>query len=854
MTAVDTVPRDGAADLDAVQGLTSEEAERRLSDVGPNDPLVVARQSSLRELTEPFASPLIITLLLASGISAYVGEIPSAGIIVLMVLLSVALHLTQTYRSHRAVDRLRGSVAPTATVERDGACRELPRRLLVPGDVIRLTAGDLVPADARLIEAKHLHVQQAALTGEALPVEKSAGPATGDTGADDAHLVFLGTSIVSGTARAVITATGRATKYGDIAAHLAARPPQTEFERGMRSFSLFITRVVFFLVLFLLLVSIALHRDPLQSLLFAVALAVGLVPEFLPMITSVTLANGAVRMAHQRVIVKHLQAIQNLGSIDILCSDKTGTLTSGVMHVTRVIPAARGGDARAFALASLNSRFETGIKSPLDLAILEAPAPELSGAAKLDEIPFDFERRLSSIVVAHGGECWLISKGAPESVLERCTTYDDGGTNAPIDATVRARLLADFRDASQCGERLLAVASRVVPRREAYSVADETELAFSGLVAFSDPPLADAAETLAALRADGVEVKILTGDNELVAAHVCAQAGLATEGIVTGADIDSLGIVALGALADRTTVFARVSPVQKHRILLALKARGHVVGFLGDGINDAPALHAADVGISVASAVDVARDAAQVVLLERNLRVLHNGILEGRKAFGNVLKYLLMGTSSNFGNMFSMAVAALVLPFLPMLPPQILLNNFLYDAAQITIPTDHVDDVLIRTPRRWDMRLVRRFMVAVGPVSSIFDFVTFWVLLAVFHATEPAFHTGWFVESLVTQTLVLLVIRTTGNPLRSRASHPLTWTVVGAVALGAALPFLPVASSLGFTPLPARFFLVLVPLTIAYLLLVQLVKARVVGRWLADDDAAHARTAAIGVPEPVNAQ
>ena len=837
----------------AAHGLTSDEAERRLADVGPNDPLAVARESALREFAEPFANPLIITLLLASGISAYVGEVTSAAIIVLMVLLSVGLHLTQTYRSRRAVDRLRVSVAPTATVERDGAWGELPRRLLVPGDVIRLTAGDLVPADARLVEAKDLHVHQAALTGEALPVEKSAVPAAGDTGADDAHLVFLGTSIVTGTARAVITATGRATKYGDIAAHLAARAPQTEFERGMRSFSTFITRVVFFFVFFLLLASIALKRDPLQSLIFAVALAVGLVPEFLPMITSVTLANGAVRMARQRVIVKHLQAIQNLGSIDVLCSDKTGTLTSGIMHVTRVIGAGAGGDARVFELASLNSRFETGIRSPLDVAILNEPAPAAADAAKLDEIPFDFERRLSSIVVARGDECRLISKGAPESVLDRCATYDVGGTTAPLDATVRARLLAEFRDGSQRGERLIAVASRTVPRRTAYTVADETDLAFAGLIAFSDPPLPDAAETLAAMRADGVDVKILTGDNELVAAHVCAQAGLAAEGIVSGADIDSLSMAALGALADRTTVFARMSPVQKNRVLLALKARGHVVGFLGDGINDAPALHTADVGISVASAVDVARDAAQVVLLDRDLRVLHKGIIEGRKAFGNVLKYLLMGTSSNFGNMFSMAVAALVLPFLPMLPPQILLNNFLYDAAQITIPTDHVDDVLIRMPRRWDMRLVRRFMVAVGPVSSIFDFVTFWILLTMFRAAEPTFHTGWFVESLVTQTLVLFVIRTTGNPLRSRASRPLTWSIFGAIALGVALPFLPIAGSLGFTPLPLRFLLLLAPLTLAYLVLVQVVKARVVGRWLAHDDAAGAVRSAIPVPAPASA-
>ena len=849
-----TVQDAGELGAGLVSGLTSAEAERRLADVGPNDPLAVARESSLREFAEPFANPLIITLLLASGISAYVGEIASAAIIILMVLLSVALHLTQTYRSRRAIERLRGSVSPTATVERDGVWSEMPRRSLVPGDVIRLTAGDLVPADARLLEAKDLHVHQAALTGEALPVEKSAPATAAERAAPgDAQLVFLGTSIVTGTARAIVTATGRATTYGDIAARLAARPPQTEFERGMRTFSVFITRVVFFLVLFLLLVSIALHRDPLQSLLFAVALAVGLVPEFLPMITSVTLANGAVRMAKQRVIVKHLQAIQNLGSIDVLCSDKTGTLTTGVMHLTHVIPAGNDGAARVFQLAYLNSRFETGIKSPLDLAILEEPPPDVAGVEKLDEIPFDFERRLSSIVVERDRERRLISKGAPESVLERCATYDNGATNEPLDETVRARMLAAFHDASQYGERMLAVASRVVPTRDAYTVSDETELSFAGFIAFSDPPLADAKATLAALRADGVDVKILTGDNELVAAHVCALAGLATDTIVLGTEIDALSIVALGALADRTTVFARVSPAQKNRILLALKARGHVVGFLGDGINDAPALHAADVGISVAGAVDVARDAAQVVLLERDLRVLHNGIIEGRKAFGNVLKYLLMGTSSNFGNMFSMAIASIILPFLPMLPPQILLNNFLYDAAQITIPTDHVDDVLIRVPRRWDMRLVRRFMIAVGPVSSIFDFLTFWVLLTVFRASEPVFHTGWFVESLVTQTLVLLVIRTTANPLRSRASGPLTWSIIGVVALGVAIPYLPIARALGFTPLPARFFLVLTPLTAAYLILVQLVKARVMTRWLTGHDAAQPGSQGVTLPVAANA-
>jgi Mg2+-importing ATPase len=834
----------------APRGLTTAEAERRLAALGANDLHAERGASPLRELAAPFANPLVFTLLFASAISAYAGEVASATIIVLMVLLSAALHVTQTYRSRQAIDRLRGSVAPTATVLRDGAWHELPRQQLVPDDLIRLSAGDLVPADARLIEAKDLHVQQAALTGEALPVEKSAAAdgrqaAAPAAASDDAHQVFLGTSVISGTGIAVVTATGNATAYGEIARRLAARAPETEFERGMRSFSVLITRTIVCLTFFLVVVSVALHRDPLQSLLFAVALAVGLVPEFLPMITSVTLANGAVRMARRKVIVKRLQAIQNLGSIDVLCSDKTGTLTSGEMRVVDVVAAGGGRPDRVLELVRLNSHFETGIKSPLDAAVLrDAPADLEHDATyqKLDEIPFDFERRLLSVVVASGDERLLITKGAPESVVAHCTTCEDGTTVRGLDDAARAHLLGALDQASRRGERLLAVAWRRVQPQAAYTTADEANLTLAGFVAFSDPPLPDAASALAALRADGVRVKILTGDNELIAAHVCAEAGLPTDAVVVGNQIDRLTDAALGPIADRTTVFARVSPAQKNRILLALKARGHVVGFLGDGVNDAPALHAADVGISVAGAVDVAREAADVVLLERNLRVLHTGIVEGRKAFGNVMKYLLMGTSSNFGNMFSMAGAALVLPFLPMLPMQILLNNFLYDVAQVTIPTDRVDDAWIRSPRRWDMRLVRKFMIAVGPISSVFDFLTFYALLRVLHASESLFHTGWFVESLVTQTLVLLVIRTMRNPLRDPPSRALATSIAGVVILGVSLPYLPVAGLLGFTPLPARFFLLLVVLTVTYLAVVERVKARVVRRWFPEPHGEPRRT------------
>lgn len=826
-------------DTSTPAGLTTADAEQRLLSLGANDPITGHGPPRWREFAAPFADPLIITLLLASGIAASVGEVASASIIVLMVLLSASLHITQTFRSTRAVERLRAGVAPMASVRRDGRWLELPRQQVVPGDVIRLAAGDLVPADARLVQSKDLHVQQAALTGESLPVEKSAagGDGAGSTetpAPNTAQQVMLGTSVISGTGIAIVTATGAATAYGDIARRVASRRPPTEFEHGMRDFSVLITRIVVLLVFFLLLVSILMHRNALESLLFAVALAVGLVPEFLPMITSVTLANGAVRMARSKVIVKHLQAIQNLGSIDVLCSDKTGTLTSGEMRVVDVLPAGAGRPDAVLRLAWLNSHFETGIRSPLDAAILLNSQPEdLPQYAKLDEIPFDFERRLLSIVLQHGDVWTLIAKGAPESVLERCGSYDDGDATRPLDDAARARLLGMFHDASARGERLLAVASRRAPAQTAWNRADETGLTLAGFVAFSDPPLEGLSATLAALAADGVHVKILTGDNETIAAHVCTRAGLDVGMVCTGAEVDRITDSALGPLADRTTVFARVSPAQKNRILLALKARGHVVGYLGDGVNDAPSLHAADVGISVASAVDVAREAADVVLLERSLDVLHTGITEGRKAFGNVMKYLLMGTSSNFGNMFSMAVASVALPFLPMLPMQILLNNFLYDVAQITIPTDHVDAVLTRKPRHWDMRLVRRFMVTVGPVSSIFDFLTFYVLIAVFHGSEAFFHTGWFVESLVTQTLVLLVIRTAANPLRSRPSGALAASIVLIVIIGVSLPYLPFAPLLGFTPLPARFFVMLVAFTAGYLVLVQMVKARVLRRWLA---------------------
>jgi P-type Mg2+ transporter len=808
------------------RGLDSAEAARRLAQYGPND-TTPPRRSVFAEVLPLLGNPLSLVLLVASVLSGVLGEAVDATLIAAMVTLSAGINLAQTWRSQRAADELRLQVAPTATVMRDGQWRELPRGEVVPGDCVQLAAGDLVPADAVLLESRDLHVQQAALTGESLPAEKEV-TATGD---DPRGTVWLGTSIVSGTAVARVVATGRSTQFGDVVARLAARPPENEFERGLRRFGLLITRTVFVLVLVLLAASLAMHRPPFESLLFAVALAVGLTPEFLPMITTVTLAQGASRMAREHVVVKRLSAIQNLGSIDVLCSDKTGTITLGEMHVEGSYDPAGRPAPRALALARLNGRFETGIRSPLDDAILKAEGVEDdAGWTKVDEVPFDFERRRVSIVGARGEERLLVTKGAAEGICALATSYEDGGGERATDDAARASWRDWLAAAGAQGLRVLAVARRRVDARPAYRADDERDLVLAGFVTFSDPPRVDAAEAIAALRRDGVTVKIVTGDDEAVTRHVCAAVGLDASAILRGPDIDRMTDTALAYAAARTSAFVRTSPAQKTRVLLAIKKSGHVVGYLGDGINDAPSLHTADVGIAAPGAVDVARDAADILLTERGLGVIHGGILAGRRAFGNVMKYLLMGTSSNFGNMLSMAVASLVLPFLPMLPSQILLNNVLYDLAQITIPSDEVDDTWLREPHRWDIGVVTRFMLLVGPLSSIFDFVTFYVLLHFFRASEEFFHTGWFVESLATQTLVLFVIRTLRRPWRSRPSPTLTASVLGVALIGAAIPATPIAATLGFVRLPVTYYGFVLGASIVYLALVEATKTLLVRR------------------------
>jgi P-type Mg2+ transporter len=833
-----SVPSVSAQDVSSpsanLAGLTAQEAEARLSKFGLNDPASARHGAFAFELFHLFLNPLVIILLVASVISAFLGQKIEAELIFVIVVFSITIDFVQTYRSQRAIQRLQEHVSLTATALRDGQWQEVKRQEIVPGDTVRLSAGDLVPADGQLLEARDLYVQQAALTGESMPAEKevrTSGQSQVQTEVEEKSplardLVFLGTSVVSGTGVVRIVATGPHTAFGAIAARLADRPEETEFQRGLRRFGLLITRTVFFLVLFILVVRIAMHKDAFESFVFAVALAVGLTPEFLPMITSVTLGRGAIRMARKHVIVKHLPAIQNFGTIDVFCSDKTGTLTTGEMILESSVDYLGHPSDRPLTLAYVNSKFETGIRSPLELAILKSERSDADTYLKCDEVPFDFERRRLSIVVkekntTNNGAGLLIVKGAPEGILELSTSYESAGQTAPLDTNLRNRCRQTFDDLSSKGFRLLAVAYRDVDPRGRFSAGDEHSLVLAGYLAFADPPSPDAAISVAAMKRDSVDVKILTGDNELVARHVCEQVGIENPGVMLGEELESTSDTALEHRAEETTIFARVSPMQKHRIIHALKRRGHVVGYMGDGINDAPSLHAADVGISVASAVDVARDAADIILLKPGLSILHSGIIEGRRASANVLKYLLMGTSSNFGNMFSMAAASVFLPFLPMLPTQILLNNFLYDASQLTIPSDNVDDEYMRRPRPWDMKQVRNFMLTIGPISSIYDFLTFYVLLHFFHASQPEFHTGWFVESLATQTLVIFVIRTAGNPLKSRPSLPLAITTILIVATGIILPYSPFTRLFGFVPLPAPFFVFLAISTVTYLALVE---------------------------------
>ena len=847
-------------------GLSGHDAAAALRTAGPNRIDAAAPRRLLAAFVGRFRNPLVLVLLAAAAVSALTGDVPSFAIITVIVLASVVLDVVQEHRAEDAADSLRDQVALSARVLRDGAAADIPAAEVVPGDIVLLAAGALVPADSRLIEARDLYVNEALLTGEPYPAAKEAATPPGvppsgvlSPGAPSArapspgasatasiamfpcNLVFMGTSVVSGTAKALVLATGRRAQLGSIAQALQKPPPPTAFALGIRSFGLMIVRLTVLLVLFVLLANLLMHRPLLQSFLFALALAVGLTPELLPMVVSVTLAHGAMRLSRKSVIVKRLSAIHDLGAMDVLCSDKTGTLTEAHIKLARQVDLAGEDTSTVLRTALLNAAFATGIKSPLDEAILAAGTVDLAAWRKIDEGPFDFERRRVSVLLEGEGRRLLVVKGAPEDVLGLASHYEpQGAILRPLDPVARKAAGTTFSALGDAGYRVLGVAWREVePGRERADAADETDLTFAGFLAFQDPPKAGASEALKALGQLGVAVKIVTGDNEQVTRHVCAELGLPVQGALCGPELEGLTDEALLARLDGTTLFCRVTPQQKSRVILALRRQGRVVGYIGDGINDAPSLHAADVGFSVDTAVDVAKEAASMILLRKDLGVLAEGVREGRRTFANILKYVLMGTSSNFGNMLSMAAGVLFLPFLPMLPTQILLNNLLYDVSELAIPLDRVDGAMLAAPRRWDMGSIRRFMWVFGPLSAAFDLMTFGVLLLGFGAGEALFHTGWFVCSFAEQVLVIFVIRT-AHPLRDWPHPLLLGTSLSAFAVAMALPYTPLAPWLGFVPLPAAVLGALALLTAAYLLTVFGVKRWFFRRYMADQPRAVA--------------
>jgi len=808
-------------------GLSDDQASSQLERYGHNELNATPRRTLIRQYLSHFKNPLVLILLAASTLSALMGEVEGAWIIWAIVLMSVTLDFIQEFRAQNAANLLKKQVAVRATVLRNGAPQEIRLEKIVPGDVVLLNAGALIPADCRVVEAKDFFVNQALLTGETFPVEKHAidllDPNTDLSDADNA--VFMGTSVISGIAKAVVCQTGSATSLGDIAENLNRRSPPTEFEMGLQAFGQLIMRLTVFMVLFVFLINTLFSRPLLESFLFSIALAVGLTPELLPMIVTLTLSRGALRLSREDVIVKKLSAIEDLGSMDVLCTDKTGTLTESHIRLERHVNADGQASEAVLTLAYLNSYFESGLRSPLDEAILEHHEITTNGWNKIDEVPFDFERRRVSVLVDNGQKRLLIVKGAAEDVLSHCTQFETPDGPRPINDNDWAQIHQLHDSLGAEGFKVLGIAWRQVLETQQHAlINDETELVFAGFAAFLDPPKESAAGAIKALTESGISVRVVTGDSEQVTRYVCSKLNIPITGVMLGSEVAALDDAALSARIRDINLFCRINPAQKNRIILAYKHLGHTVGYLGDGINDAPSLHSADVGISVDTAVDIAREAADLILLKQDLNVLYAGVIEGRRTFANIMKYIMMGTSSNFGNMFSMAAATLFLPFLPLLPAQILLNNLLYDISELPVPMDNVDSEYLTQPRHWDIAFIRKFMWIVGPVSSLFDFLTFAVLLFVFQANQTLFHTGWFIESMATQVLAIFVIRTIGNPFKSRPNRWLALTSVGVVLVACALPFTFLAPVLGFEAPPALFFVILTGMVFSYLIMLELAK------------------------------
>jgi P-type Mg2+ transporter len=819
------------------QGLSAAEAGERLRRHGANSVEEQTQLTTARLLLRQFESPLVLILVFGAVISLIVQDWVDASIILAIVLGSALLGFVQEHRASSAVAELRRRLALTVEVLRDGAARTVMASTIVPGDVIQLAAGNLVPADGFVIEARDFLVTEASLTGESFPVEKQPGVLPPDTLlAGRTNSVFLGTSVRSGTAKVLVVNTGRDTAFGAIAARLKARAPETEFARGVRQFGYLLVRVMVVMVIFVLTVNQVLGRPVIESLLYAVALAVGISPELLPAIVSVTLSHGARAMARRGVIVRRLEAIENLGSMDVLCTDKTGTLTEGVIALNATVDPHGRESMQVRRFAYLNAALETGIENPLDAAIVAAGNRDgltTAGWKKIDEIPYDFIRKRLTIVAAQEqdrAQHWIITKGAFTQVLAICSTCSRDGVETALDETQRAYLDAYYRRMSMDGFRVIAVATKLVAARERYVHGDEDGMSFAGFLLFFDPPKASAGKTIRDLAALGIRIKVISGDNRYVTAHVATSIGLDPKAMLTGEEIASLKDEALWHRAERTELFVEVDPQQKERIVRALQRTGHAVGYLGDGINDAPALHSADVGISVEGAVDVARESADVILLQSDLDVLRCGVEDGRRTFANTLKYICITTSANFGNMVSMALATPLLPFLPLAAKQILLNNFLSDLPSIAISTDKVDADRIASAQRWHVRGVRQFMVVFGLLSTLFDLLTFLLLLQVFQANETTFQTAWFVVSLLTELAVVMVLRTEGPAWRSAPGGLLLWTTIAVGGLAVLIPYLgPFASTFGFVPLPWHLMGAMVLIVVGYVLSTEAAKLRFFG-------------------------
>lgn len=802
----------------SAKGLSKTEAAKRIRILGKNVLVEEKKKSLLMAFLEQFKNPMLLILATAAGISFIFGERIDGSIILLIILFSTVLNVFQEKKADHAAQKLKEHLKTMVTVVRESQKIEIHTAEVVPGDVVFLNAGDLVPADARIIEAKDFFVNQSSLTGESFPVEKTSGALKKkEPGLSELdNIVFSGTNVVTGTAMALVLKTGRNTEFGKIAHSLEAKESVTEFTAGINKFSYLLLKTTLFIVFMVFFLNVILKKDVMGSFMFAVAVAVGLTPELLPMILSVNMSTGSVKMAKKGVIVKKLVAIPDFGSMDILCTDKTGTLTQDRIALVKYTDVAGHDSQEVLLSAYLNSFHQTGITNPMDEAVKKFKHLDISEYKKIDEIPFDFMRKCMSVVVEKAGKRIMISKGAPEEIFSKCH----------ITPKTRTEAKKIYHGLSQEGFRVLAIATKEVDqKKKIYEPADEEGMSLSGFIAFLDPPKSDVKEIIQELHKSGVQIKIITGDNELVTQKICSELQIPVQGVLMGQKIDGLTDDALRVAVEKNTIFARFSPDEKNRIILALKANGHVVGYMGDGINDAPSLKTADVGISVSNAVDVAKESADIILTHKSLQVLFDGILEGRKTFGNSMKYIMMGVSSNFGNMFSVIGAVLFLPFLPMLPLQILLNNLLYDFSQITIPGDHVDAEYIAKPKRWDMKFVKKFMITFGLISSFFDFTTFYVLYKVFHLSAAAFQTGWFIESLATQTLIIHIIRTRKIPfVQSSASLALTLSTLMIVGIGWILPFTPLASYFSFFPLARPILMSIAAIVLCYLITVEIGK------------------------------